>query len=239
MSSAHRGRETPSQPLIVAAWSNASARLVERRGHYLAGKPMEDRSSRPNSSPNKTSKEVTKRCVSLRLRLREGPVQLACRLGITPFPVHRILISVGLNRPSHVNRATGELVRRYEHDYRRPRACHQVVQSPSSECCPTTAAPTAHTYGETPVQTWESNTSEPARIDRRPRGRSSNLTALWPKAGPTPAATPPKPSGAASSTAGSTTTTTTGPTRLAGTGLPFHSGQSTSRRRDRGRWNRG
>lgn len=42
--------------------------------HYLAGEPMHDRSSRPRISPSKTSKAVTKRCVSLRMRLRERPV---------------------------------------------------------------------------------------------------------------------------------------------------------------------
>src|SRR5699024_5793926 len=54
-------------------------RWVDR---YLAGESMEDRSSRPQTSPNKTSRAVTKRCISLRMRLREGPVQLAARLGI-------------------------------------------------------------------------------------------------------------------------------------------------------------
>ena len=61
-------------------------RWVDR---YLAGEPMQDRSSRPRTSPKKTSKSVTKRCVSLRMRLREGPVQLAARLGIAPSTVHR------------------------------------------------------------------------------------------------------------------------------------------------------
>lgn len=52
-------------------------RWVDR---YANGESMHDRSSRPKTSPNKTSK-TTKRCVSLRMRLREGPVQLASRLG--------------------------------------------------------------------------------------------------------------------------------------------------------------
>jgi hypothetical protein len=56
-----------------------------------------------------------KRCVSLRIRLREGPVRLAARLGIAPSTVHRILTLAGLNRLSHVDRATGEPIRRYEH----------------------------------------------------------------------------------------------------------------------------
>jgi transposase InsO family protein len=60
---------------------------------------------------------VTKRCVSLRQRLREGPVQLAARLGIAPSAVHRILRSARLNRLAYVDRATGEPIRRYEHDH--------------------------------------------------------------------------------------------------------------------------
>lgn len=89
-------------------------RWVDR---YLAGESMQDRSSRPRRSPTKTPKAVTKRCVSLRLRLREGPVQLAARLGIAPSTAHRILRSGRLNRLDYVDRATGEPVRRYEHDH--------------------------------------------------------------------------------------------------------------------------
>ena len=43
--------------------------------------PMTDRSSHPPRSPNKTPDWVAARMVSLRLRLREGPVQLAARTG--------------------------------------------------------------------------------------------------------------------------------------------------------------
>ncbi len=89
-------------------------RWVDR---YANGESMHDRSSRPKTSPKKTSKATTKRCVSLRLRLREGPVQLASRLGIASSTVHRILTTVRLNRLAHVDRATGEPVRRYEYDY--------------------------------------------------------------------------------------------------------------------------
>ena len=78
---------------------------------------MQDRSSRPKNSPTKTSLAVTKRCISLRMRLREGPVQLAVRVGVAPSTVHRILRSARLNRLAYLDRATGELVRRYEHRY--------------------------------------------------------------------------------------------------------------------------
>ena len=87
-------------------------RWVDR---YRAGESMQDRSSRPKTSPNKTDKATTKRCVSLRIRLREGPVQLAARLGIAPSTVHRILAGARLNRLSYVDRESGEPTGRYEH----------------------------------------------------------------------------------------------------------------------------
>ena len=100
----------------VAARFQVSWPTVKRwSDRYRAGEPMQDRSSRPHHSPNQTSAKTTRRCISLRLRLREGPVQLACRLGIAPSTVHRILVSVHLNRLAHVDRATGEPVRRHEH----------------------------------------------------------------------------------------------------------------------------
>ena len=67
-------------------------------------------------------KKTTKRCVSLRMRLREGPVQLAARLGIAPATVYRILTTARMNRLSYADRATGEPIRRYEHGPRLARA---------------------------------------------------------------------------------------------------------------------
>ncbi|MED6046710.1 helix-turn-helix domain-containing protein, partial [Rothia kristinae] len=102
----------------VAARFQVSWSTVKRwADRYRAGQSMQDRSSRPHHSPTRTSPKVTRRCIQLRLRLREGPVQLACRLGIAPSTVHRILTDAHLNRLSHVDRATGEPVRRYEHDH--------------------------------------------------------------------------------------------------------------------------
>lgn len=78
---------------------------------------MQDRSSRPKTSPNKTDKATSKRCISQEIRLREGPVQLAARLGIAPSTVHRILTAGRLHRLSYMGRATGEPLRRYEHPH--------------------------------------------------------------------------------------------------------------------------
>lgn len=59
----------------VAARFQVSWPAVKRwADRYGAGEDMRDRSSRPHHSPNKTHPKVVKRCIGLRMRLREGPV---------------------------------------------------------------------------------------------------------------------------------------------------------------------
>ncbi len=65
--------------------------------------------------PAKTCPATTRRIVSLRLRKRIGPVQLAAAVGVAPSTAHRVLVRCRLNRLAHVDRATGDPVRRYEH----------------------------------------------------------------------------------------------------------------------------
>jgi len=102
----------------VAARFQCSWPTVKRWAErYAAGEAMTDRSSRPRSMPAKTSSATTKRIVALRLRKRLGPVQLATLTGVAPSTAHRVLVRCRLNRLSHVDRATGEPVRRYEHDH--------------------------------------------------------------------------------------------------------------------------
>lgn len=208
---------------------------------------MQDRSSRPKNSPTKTSLAVTKRCISLRMRLREGPVQLAVRVGVAPSTVHRILRSARLNRLAYLDRATGELVRRYEHRYpgslvhvdvkkfgnipdgggwryvgRRHcgRCAAPIVASLSNESYQTMAVPTARTCGAAPARSCPSPRSGPAPTDRKPTARSNASIAQWPTDGLTLAATPASRSVATHSLTGSTTTTTTGRTRPATTSRP-------------------
>lgn len=78
---------------------------------------MQDRSSRPHRIPHKTPEPVKKRIVTLRWRLRLGPAQIAGRLGLSPSTVHAVLTRCGVNRLSHIDRVTGEPLRRYEHPY--------------------------------------------------------------------------------------------------------------------------
>lgn len=102
----------------VAARFQCSWPTVKRwADRYAAGESMSDRSSRPHRMPTKTVPAITRRIVSLRLRKRLGPVQLAALTGVAPSTAHRVLTRCRLNRLSHVDRATGEPVRRYEHDH--------------------------------------------------------------------------------------------------------------------------
>jgi transposase InsO family protein len=84
---------------------------------YAAGESMLDRSSRPRRQPGRTPAPVVRRVLELRWRKRLGPLQLAARTGIAASTVHKILVRNRLNRLAYVDRATGEPVRRYEHDH--------------------------------------------------------------------------------------------------------------------------
>ena len=76
---------------------------------------MVDRSSRPHTSPAKTSPEVVRRIVRVRWRRRLGPVQIAGQLAMPASTVHAVLTRCRINRLSHIDRVTGEPLRRYEH----------------------------------------------------------------------------------------------------------------------------
>jgi transposase InsO family protein len=78
---------------------------------------MSDRSSRPRTSPNQTPPELVRRIVRLRWRHRLGPVQIGGRLDMPASTVHAVLVRCRINRLSHIDRVTGEPLRRYEHDY--------------------------------------------------------------------------------------------------------------------------
>jgi len=77
---------------------------------------MQDRSSRPGSQPNRTPQPLVRKIVHLRWNQRLGPVAIADRVGLAASTVHAVLVRCRLNRLSHVDRCTGEPVRRYEHD---------------------------------------------------------------------------------------------------------------------------
>ncbi len=95
--------------------SYRTAKRWADRYRELGETGMQDRSSRPHLVA-KTPPRLVRRIVSLRLRKRLGPVEIGASLGIAPSTVHVVLKRCRLNRLSHIDRVTGEPIRRYEHD---------------------------------------------------------------------------------------------------------------------------
>ncbi len=108
-------------PVVRAAerfdvsWPTAK-RWADR--YRVAGEAgMADRSSRPHHQPNRTPQPLVRKIVHLRWKQRLGPVQIGYQLGLPASTVHAVLVRCRLNRLSHIDRATGEPVRRYEHPH--------------------------------------------------------------------------------------------------------------------------
>ncbi len=78
---------------------------------------MTDRSSRPRHSPRRTSAPVVRRIVHLRWKQRLGPVEIPALVGLAPSTVHQVLVRCRINRLGHLDRVSGEPIRRYEHDH--------------------------------------------------------------------------------------------------------------------------
>ena len=123
-----RARLRLAQLVVDGGWTYAAASTMfmvaprtakkwadRYRAEGAAG--MADRSSRPLSSPSKTPPDLVRQIVRLRWRHRLGPVQIAGRLGIQASTVHAVLVRCRINRLSHIDRVTGEPLRRYEHPH--------------------------------------------------------------------------------------------------------------------------
>jgi transposase InsO family protein len=96
------------------SWKTAAKWAARYRAEGPAG--MVDRSSRPHRQPNRTPGPVVRKIVHLRWKHRLGPVEIGDRLGLPSSTVHAVLVRCRLNRLSHIDRATGEPIRRYERD---------------------------------------------------------------------------------------------------------------------------
>ena len=97
--------------------SPPTARKWAARFRVEGAAGMLDRSSRPRSMPTKTPPELVKRIVKARWRRRLGPAQIAAELGLPTSTVHAVLVRARINRLSHIDRVTGEPIRRYEHPH--------------------------------------------------------------------------------------------------------------------------
>jgi transposase InsO family protein len=96
------------------SWKTAAKWAERYRDEGAAG--MVDRSSAPHHQAGRTPTRVVRRIVSLRLRHRLGPVAIGDLLGMQASTVHAVLVRCRLNRLTHIDRVTGEPIRRYEHE---------------------------------------------------------------------------------------------------------------------------
>jgi transposase InsO family protein len=123
-----RSRLRLAQLVVESEWTHTAAAkmfMVSPRtakkwaDRYRAEGPagMIDRSSRPRTSPNRTHPSLVRQIVRLRWRQRLGPVQIAGRTGLPASTVHAVLVRCRINRLSHIDRVTGEPLRRYEHPH--------------------------------------------------------------------------------------------------------------------------
>jgi transposase InsO family protein len=88
-------------------------------GRYRLAGPagMVDRSCRPHRQPARTPQPVIRKIVHLRWKRRLGPVAIAAELGLAASTVYAVLVRCRINKLWHIDRRTGEPIRRYEHDH--------------------------------------------------------------------------------------------------------------------------
>ena len=77
---------------------------------------LQDRSSRPHRSPNRTIARLRKRVLHLRRKRRWGADRIAHETGLAPSTVQAILNAAGCGRLDSGDRATREPVVRYQRD---------------------------------------------------------------------------------------------------------------------------
>src|SRR3954463_7734821 len=97
------------------SWKTAAKWAARYRAEGPGG--MNDRSSPPHHQPTRTPGPVVRKIVHLRWKQRLGPVEIGDRLGMPSSTVHRVLVRCRINRLTHIDRATGEPIRRYEHEH--------------------------------------------------------------------------------------------------------------------------
>ena len=75
---------------------------------------LHDRSSRPRRSPTRAPDRIEERICRRRRAEKVGPDRLAIRLGLPASTIYRVLRRHDLHRLGHLDRQTGDPIRRYE-----------------------------------------------------------------------------------------------------------------------------
>src|SRR4051812_30731643 len=94
--------------------SPTTAQRWAGRYRRLGAAGMGDRSSRPHHSPARTPTRTERRIIEVRALRRWGPARIAYLLRLNPSTVHRVLARYKLARLTHLDRATGRGIRRYQ-----------------------------------------------------------------------------------------------------------------------------
>ncbi|MFI1761914.1 IS481 family transposase [Streptomyces sp. NPDC020800] len=94
--------------------SRPTAHKWVRRWRAEGEAGLHDRSSRPRTTPHRTTPDREAAVCALRQARKLGPARIGPILDLPVSTVHRILTRHGLNRLSWLDRPTGEPIRRYE-----------------------------------------------------------------------------------------------------------------------------
>ncbi len=138
----------------------------------------------PHHQPHRTPAPVVRKIVHLRWKQRLGPGRRSRdRLGMPASTVHAVLVRCRINRLTHLDRATGEPIRRYEHDTPRgpdPRRRQEARQRPRRRRLALRRAPAGREEpgrnlgtdrGQEQVPATADRDLLPAHRDRRPLPR--------------------------------------------------------------------
>ncbi|QBJ89333.1 IS481 family transposase [Streptomyces seoulensis] len=96
--------------------SRATAHKWIRRWRTEGEAGLQDRSSRPRTTPHRTASAVEDRVCDLRQSRKLGPARIGPIVGLPTSTVHRILTRHRLNQLAWIDRPTGTVIRRYERD---------------------------------------------------------------------------------------------------------------------------
>jgi transposase InsO family protein len=107
---------TPAAAADAAQVSRATAYKWIRRFKEAGDEGLQDRPSRPRTSPHALRRADVDRIVRARVRRKVGPHWLAAELGLPRSTIYGVLRRHGLSRLAHIDRPSGIPIRRYQKD---------------------------------------------------------------------------------------------------------------------------
>jgi len=115
------GRERLARLIVIDGWpirraaerfQCSPATAAKWAARYRAGTSMQDRSSRPNTSPSRLPSRLERRIIALRVTRRWGPHRIAFHLHLARSTVGRVLARFRMPLLRNIDQATGLPVRR-------------------------------------------------------------------------------------------------------------------------------